>query len=129
MVMSMNHLLSSASVLLDSGAAGSGAAGIGVTVGYFVIVILAFYFIAIRPQRKQEKQHAALLTTVEAGDSILTVSGFYGVVIDVDDDVVIVEFGNNKNCRIPMKKDSIVELEKPDGTSSVESKDAKKKEK
>ena len=29
-----------------------------------------------------------------------------------DDNVVIVEFGNNKNCRIPMKKDAIVEVQK-----------------
>jgi preprotein translocase subunit YajC len=104
----------------------SSTAGIGVTVGYFAIVILAFYFIAIRPQRKQEKNHAALLTTVAPGDSVLTVSGFYGVIIYVMDDVVIVEFGNNKNCRIPMKKDSIVELEKADGTSSVDVKESKK---
>ena len=46
------------------------------------------------------------------GDSVLTTSGFYGVVIDVNDDMVIVEFGNNKNCRIPMQKNAIVEVEK-----------------
>ena len=55
------------------------------------------------------------MRSIEIGDSILTTSGFYGVVIDkVDDDVIIVEFGNNKNCRIPMKKAAIVEVEKPE---------------
>ena len=48
----------------------------------------------------------------KTGDSILTTSGFYGVVIGVEDDTVIVEFGNNKNCRIPMKKAAIQEIEK-----------------
>jgi len=43
---------------------------------------------------------------------ILTTSGFFGVVIDIMEEVVIVEFGNNKNCRIPMKKDNIVEIDK-----------------
>lgn len=71
-----------------------------------------FYFILIRPQKKQQKQMQAMLSTVAAGDSVLTSSGFYGVVIDVMDEVVIVEFGNNKNCRIPMKKNAIVEIEK-----------------
>ena len=52
------------------------------------------------------------MTTLEVGDSILTTSGFYGVVIDMTDDVVIVEFGSNKNCRIPMKKENIVEIDK-----------------
>lgn len=92
----------------------TGGAGmtLGMTVAYFVVIIGAFYFIAIRPQKKQQKAHQAMLTTLEAGDSVLTTSGFYGVIIDVMDEVVIVEFGNNKNCRIPMKRDSIVELEK-----------------
>lgn len=70
------------------------------------------YFMLIRPQKKQQKQMQAMLSTLEKGDSILTSSGFYGVVIDVMDEVVIVEFGNNKNCRIPMKKSSIAEIEK-----------------
>ncbi len=79
---------------------------------YVVVIIGAFYFIAIRPQRKQEKERQAMVASVEVGDSILTTSGFYGVVIDMTDDVVIVEFGSNKNCRIPMKKEAIVEVEK-----------------
>ena len=41
-------------------------------------------------------------------------AGFYGIIIDMTDDTVIVEFGNNKNCRIPMQKAAIVQVEKPD---------------
>lgn len=78
----------------------------------YVVIIAAFYFIAIRPQKKKEKEHRALVDAVAVGDSILTTSGFYGVVIDMTDDVVIVEFGSNKNCRIPMQKAAIVEVEK-----------------
>ena len=71
------------------------------------------YFLMIRPQRKEQKKKAALISSVAVGDSILTTSGFYGIVIDVTDDDVIVEFGNNKNCRIPMKKTAIEQVEKP----------------
>jgi preprotein translocase subunit YajC len=74
---------------------------------------LLFYFLLIRPQKKQQKAAQAMLSTIAAGDSVVTSGGFYGVVIDVMDEVVIVEFGSNKNCRIPMKKSAIVELEKP----------------
>ena len=87
----------------------SGYAGI---ILLYVVIIGAFYFFAIRPQRKQRKQHDVLLASMEIGDSILTTSGFYGVVIDMTDEVVIVELGSNKNCRIPMKKDAVVEVEK-----------------
>ena len=48
----------------------------------------------------------------EVGDSIVTTGGFYGVVIDMTEEDVIVEFGNNKNCRIPMRKQAIAEVEK-----------------
>jgi len=74
---------------------------------------LMFYFMAIRPQKKQQKKMDELMASIAIGDSVLTTAGFYGVVIDVMDEVIIVEFGNNKNCRIPMKKSSVVEVEKP----------------
>lgn len=75
-------------------------------------VIGAFYFFAIRPQKKKQKAQDEMISAIEVGDSILTTSGFYGVIIDISDDVIIVEFGSNKNCRIPMKKEAIVEVEK-----------------
>lgn len=53
-----------------------------------------------------------MINSMEKGDSVLTTSGFYGVVIDITDDTVIVEFGSNKNCRIPMQKSAIVQIEK-----------------
>ena len=68
---------------------------------------------AYRPQQKQKKEQEALLSSIAVGDSVLTTSGFYGVIIDMTEDTVIVEFGNNKNCRIPMQKSAIVQIEKP----------------
>ena len=53
-----------------------------------------------------------MLASLAVGDSVVTTSGFYGVVIDLTDEDVIVEFGSNKNCRIPMKKSAIAEVEK-----------------
>ena len=79
---------------------------------YVVLIVAMMYFIAVRPQKKQQKQLQALLASLEIGDSVLTSSGFYGVIIDITEDTVIVEFGSNKNCRIPMQKSAIVEVEK-----------------
>ncbi len=53
-----------------------------------------------------------MLSEVATGDTVLTTSGFYGTIIDIQDDTVIVEFGNNKNCRIPMQKAAIADVEK-----------------
>ena len=54
-----------------------------------------------------------MISEMEVGDTVLTSCGFYGVVIDITDEDVIVEFGSNKNCRIPMQKQAIVQVEKP----------------
>ena len=85
-----------------------------VLIGYILFFAALMYFMVIRPQNKEKKQRDALLASVAVGDSVLTNSGFYGVIIDMTEDTVIVEFGSNKNCRIPMQKAAIVEIEKPE---------------
>lgn len=79
----------------------------------YVVIIGGMWFLLMRPQKKEQKRIQAMLSTMEVGDTVLTTSGFYGVIIDITDDDVIVEFGNNKNCRIPMQKAAIAQLEKP----------------
>mgnify|MGYP002512382670 CR=1 FL=1 len=100
--------------ILANEAAMGGPGGIVVILMYVVIFGGFFYFAMYRPQKKEQKRMNAMLSSLEIGDSILTNSGFYGMVIDITDDTVIVEFGNNKNCRIPMQKSAIAQVEKPD---------------
>lgn len=90
----------------------AGQSGV-ILVVYLVLIVAFVYFLMIRPQKKEQKRVGSMLSKMEIGDSILTSSGFYGVVIDITDDTIIVEFGNNKNCRIPMQKSAIAQVEKP----------------
>ncbi|MBR5361137.1 MAG: preprotein translocase subunit YajC [Lachnospiraceae bacterium] len=83
-----------------------------VLVIYIVVFGAIMYFLMIRPQKNEQKKAAAMLNALEIGDYVLTTSGFYGTVIDIQEDTVIVEFGNNKNCRIPMQKAAISQVEK-----------------
>ena len=68
--------------------------------------------IFMRPQKEEQKRVQAMINEMEVGDTVLTTSGFYGVLIDISDEDVIVEFGSNKNCRIPMQKAAIAQVEK-----------------
>lgn len=96
------------------------------TMAIYAVFMVALYFLFIRPGRKEQKQKAQVLSSLAVGDSVRTTGGFIGTVIDINEDMVIVEFGNNKNCRIPMVKDAIVEVEKPqDAFASADSKDTK----
>ena len=85
----------------------------GIIVIYIVALVLMFYFLAIKPQKKQQQEKQRIMDSIEKGDFVLTTSGFYGVIIDITDEDVIVEIGNNKNCRISMQKSAIAQVEKP----------------
>ena len=98
------------SILATDVAAASGT----FTIVWFVVLIGIMYFMTIRPQQKEEKRKRAMLSELATGDTVLTTSGFYGTVIDIAEDTVIVEFGSNKNCRIPMQKAAIAAVEKPE---------------
>ena len=78
----------------------------------FVAVIAIMYFLMIRPQKKEQKRLSSMINEMEVGDAVVTTSGFYGIVIDITEEDVVVEFGNNRNCRIPMKKAAITQVEK-----------------
>ena len=83
--------------------------------GVIVIYVVLFgglWWFMMRPQKKEQKRIQAMLASMEVGDTALTTSGFYGVLIDISDEDVIVEFGSNKNCRIPMQKAAIAQVEK-----------------
>lgn len=80
---------------------------------YIVVFGAIIYLFMIRPNNKQKKAQQEMLASMQPGDSVLTTSGFYGVIIDVMENTVIVEFGSNRNCRIPMKVEAIAAVEKP----------------
>ena len=95
-----------------------GGMSLGFTIVWMVVLFGIMYFLMIRPQKKEQKRLQAMLNDMEVGDSVVTTGGFYGVVIDMTDEDVIVEFGNNKNCRIPMRKQAIAEVEKAEQASA-----------
>ena len=100
-------------MLLEAAGSASSAGSIGSIIFIVVIWIAVFYFLLIRPQKKQKKQMEDLHSAMEPGDNIMTTGGFYGTILDIPaDTTVIVEFGGNKNCRIPMHKNAIAEVEK-----------------
>ena len=81
------------SILASSGA--SSAAGMGGMILWLVILFAFMYFFMIRPQKKETQKKNSMLSELATGDTVLTTSGFYGTVIDITDDTVMVEFGSN----------------------------------
>ena len=109
----------------DAAAGTQGGGSSWIIIIYVIFFIVLIYFMSIRPQRKEKKAREQLMSNLAIGDAVLTTAGFYGTIIDMTDDTVIVEFGNNKNCRIPMQKASIVQVEKPEEAKPVDEQDNK----
>ena len=116
--------------ILAAEAAGAAGAGSFASMILSLVILVGFmYFFMLRPQQKEQKKKNAMLAALEVGDTVLTTSGFYGTIIDISDDTVIVEFGSNKNCRIPMQRAAFSVVEKPeDSAAAVETKKDSKKE-
>jgi preprotein translocase subunit YajC len=91
-------------------AQGGGGAGGGFDPSVFVLpvgVLLLFYFVMLRPMRKQERERLALLNSLKKNDEVLTASGIYGTVVDVSEKEDKVTLKIADNVRVRMTKSSI----------------------
>ena len=74
------------------------------TWGPLVLIVVAFYFLLIRPQKKQEKKTAEMRNSITEGDLVTTIGGITGTVRQIkDDDTYIIETGADKS-KIAVKK-------------------------
>lgn len=74
-----------------STAANGGAGNWILTIGYIVIIVVAMYFLMIRPQKKKQKAEEKMRNDVRVGDEIITIGGFYARVISIKDDTLTIE--------------------------------------
>lgn len=120
--MNIGDLLLSGMGCMGAGVSGSQNAEGGsqwyIIVIYIVVFVVFIYFIMVRPNKKRRQKEQDTQNSMAPGDSVLTTSGMYGTIVSVTPDTVIVEFGNNKNCRIPMAKAAISQVEKAGGANT-----------
>ena len=85
------------------GMAPGGGGGSGSQIWSFLPIILIFvifYFLLIRPQQKQRKDHQNLLSNLKVGDNVLTSGGIYGRVTGLKDDKVTVEISDKVRVKV-----------------------------
>ena len=89
--------------LLDEGAEASGGAGLFGMISMIVVLVVVFYFFLYRPQKKQERETAAMRDSIELGDVISTVGGIIGVVVRIKDEMLLIETGADRTRLQVMK--------------------------
>src|SRR5256714_6382351 len=73
--------------------AGSGLPIFLIQIGALIAI---FYFMLIRPQRRQQERHRQLLTSLQRGDRVVTSGGIIGEVVHLKDDEVTVKSGESR---------------------------------
>ena len=101
--------------LLAAGAAGA-QAGPPAWLSYlpFVAMGLIFWFLILRPQMKQQKEHRTKLSALKKGDEVLTGGGFIGKIVTVDDAYVTVELA--QGVKVKALKSTITDVIPPAGS-------------
>ena len=67
---------------------------------WLAVLVVAFYFLLIRPQRTRSKKAQELMTSLQRGDEVVTVGGFHGRIKDIREDVIIVTIASGVDIKI-----------------------------
>lgn len=89
----------------------------------FGAIILIFYFLIIRPQKKRDKETQAMLDALKKGDKIITIGGIHGTVVAVKEKTVVIKVDDN--ARIEFLKSAVSTVVNKDAAKAAP---AKKKE-
>jgi len=105
----MNALLTTLGTqgVATSGSAGS-AGSMTTTFITFGLIILIFYFLIIRPQKKREKETKNMLSAMKKGDKVVSIGGIRGTIVSVKESTVVVKVDDN--TRIEFSKSAIAQI-------------------
>lgn len=82
------------------------------SIGIIAIVIVAFYFLAIRPQKKQERAAAEMRNNLSVGDEITTIGGIIGKVVSIKEETMVIETTRD-HTRIRLLKSAVRTVDVP----------------
>jgi preprotein translocase subunit YajC len=91
--------------------AGGGESGDGGFVSLLVMMAIIFgifYFLVIRPQKKEQERHQAMISGLDKGDRVVTAGGIHGQVSSVSDDVVKLNVA--KDIKLKVNRSSIMQV-------------------
>ena len=90
--------------------AGGGQAGEGFGIAQFGFIALLFimmYLLLIRPQKKKQKEHEQLISSLKKGDKVVTSGGMFGTIFAIDDEHNKVVLKISENVKLEFLKSSI----------------------
>ncbi len=99
-------------------------AGLGSTIVMMLVMLAVFYFMLLRPENKRKKEADQMRSSIRTGDSITTIGGIIGTVVDVKENKIVIETSADR-VRMELAKWSISSNETGAERASAEAKKAK----
>ena len=65
-----------------------------------ILLFLGMWFLIIGPQRKRQKEHEAMLSKLQTGDSVVTSGGIFGTITNVKEDRLVVRIADNTKIEL-----------------------------
>jgi preprotein translocase subunit YajC len=93
------------------------------TIGYLALIVVAFYFLLIRPQQKRQKETQELMASLGVGDRVVTAGGLFGTIERLEDDLMELRIADG--VVVDMARSSVVRradlVDEPDEHPHLES--------
>lgn len=83
----------------------------------FLIVGVLFFVLLILPERKKQKQRAAMLAAIKKGDRVMTSSGMFGTVVSLSEEVVVLQVADG--VRLRFTRQAVQTVVEGEGESSL----------
>ena len=93
-------MFASAAAQETTGSSKGGLSGMANLFMPFILIIIVFYFLMIRPQQKQRAKHEEFLKSLKRGDEVVTSSGIIGVVDSISDNIVTIQIDNDVKIKV-----------------------------
>lgn len=75
-----------------------------------IFIFLIFYFLIIKPQKKKQKEHQEMITSLKKNDEVVTTGGLYGTIVNIKEKSFVLRV--DENTRVEVEKNSIANLRK-----------------
>ena len=119
-------------IMTENAAAAQGGLFGGPTMIIMLVLMFAvMYFMIIRPENKKKKEQEALRNSLHKGDKITTIGGIMGKIVDIKDDKIVIETGEDQ-VRMELQKWSVMtnhSAEKEKSKRAAEAREAAQKAK
>ncbi|MDX2176755.1 MAG: preprotein translocase subunit YajC [Candidatus Sumerlaeia bacterium] len=92
------------------------------TILFFLFIGVMFYFIILRPQKREMAERQAALESLKKGDAVVTTGGLHGTIAEIDKEVGTILLQVDRNTRLKFNKSAVNPAPKPAEAKPAEAK-------